>query len=99
MSDKFLWTSPPRPSGNSSSTHGVRQLRYRSFEEQKSIAIVAFNMGESLIGGGRDNTTINMACLRVGEAPKPSGNGAGTKMAAAPTVVLGIVAAVWAFVA
>lgn len=105
MSDKFLWTSEPGPSGNSSSTHGVRQMRYRSFEEQKGIAVVAFSMGQSLVGGGRDNTTINVACLRVGEAPKqgtgasPSGNGAGTKTAAASTVVLGILAAVWAFVA
>ncbi|KAK4101980.1 hypothetical protein N658DRAFT_485826 [Parathielavia hyrcaniae] len=97
-------TSGPPSSGNSSYTHSARRMRFRSFEEQKATAVVAFNMGESLIGGGRDNTTINMACLRVGEAPGqgkvgPPDNAAEANTAAASAVVLGVMAAIWAFVA
>ncbi len=108
LSNYYEWRTEAPPSGNASSTHGVRQMRYRSFEEQKATAVIALNMGLSLVGGGRDNATINMACLRVGEAPKPGtgaspsdtkNNAAGAKTATASAVVLGVMAAVWAFVA
>lgn len=101
MSDSYLWTSEPPPSGNASYTHGVPQMRYRSFNEQKSISIIAFTLGSSLSGGGRDNVTINMACLRVGEAPKEeesdSDNTAAGKFIFS-TVAVGFIAALSVFV-
>ena len=75
LSDNLLWTSDPPPSGNASAPHSVPRMRYRSLGEQRSISIIAFAFSWSLIGGGRDNTTISMACLRAGDAPEGGSDG------------------------
>lgn len=94
--DKRSGLAPP--SGNASYTHSIPRMRYRSLEEQKSISVIGFNLG--VLRGGAD-TIINMACLRVGKAPKKEQNGsdnAATSKSVSWTVALGFVASFWAFI-
>lgn len=57
-------------------------MRFRTFDQQKSLAIVAFSLGYPAGGpGDRANNTLSMACLRAGEAAKSSsssGSGSGS---------------------
>ncbi|OAA74884.1 hypothetical protein LEL_06872 [Akanthomyces lecanii RCEF 1005] len=75
LSDKFLMHGGP-VSGNASHTHGRTTMRFRSLEEQKKLAVVAFSLGYPAGGPGeRAENTLNMACLRIGKADKESGSG------------------------
>ena len=54
-------------------------MRFRTFDQQKSLAIVAFSLGYPAGGpGDRANNTLSLACLRAGEAAKSSTSGSGS---------------------
>ncbi|CEJ87938.1 hypothetical protein VHEMI04559 [[Torrubiella] hemipterigena] len=75
LSSKLLLGAKPVP-GNASYTHGMTAMRFRSFEKQKELAIVAFSLGYPAGGpGDRANNTLSMACLRAGAAAKDSTGG------------------------
>lgn len=75
LSSKLLLGAKPVP-GNASYTHGMTAMRFRSFEKQKELAIVAFSLAYPAGGpGDRANNTLSMACLRAGAAAKDSTGG------------------------
>ncbi|KAJ3476218.1 hypothetical protein NLG97_g9197 [Lecanicillium saksenae] len=91
ISDKFVIDQAPIP-GNASFTHGRTTMRFRSFDEQKKLAIIAFSVGYPSGGPGeRDDNTLNMACLRIGKAEKgSSGSGKDSKDNGAGQLGLGL---------
>ncbi|KAK1825985.1 hypothetical protein QBC39DRAFT_33810 [Podospora conica] len=63
----------PLPPGNSSLTHSVAELRYRSMEQQREQGIVAVTVSWPALETNERNysmrdVTVEMACLRVGGA-------------------------------
>lgn len=106
LTQDSLGGGPSYPSGNASFTHGIAQMRFRSFEEQKSLAVIAFALSWPVqrefsaefgeppeIKWSRDNLTLDMACLRADKPWEDPDSAAPGKALKTSTVVLGVISA------